>query len=111
MVHHSVAGLRWPERAGTGRNGRRGARGRGTDLAGRARRPDLMAAVWRLVKTVYQPTAWDGEGARRYGGRWNSPGAAVVYAAEHLSLACLEVLVAVHREGELADFLAIGADL
>lgn len=37
--------------------------------------------------------AFDGEGARQNGGRWNSPGTAVVYASETLALALLEVLV------------------
>lgn len=34
-----------------------------------------------------------GEGARRYGGRWNTPGRAMVYMAEHPALAVLEVRV------------------
>ena len=36
---------------------------------------------------------FDGAGARRIGGRWNSPGRDVIYAAESFSLALLEVLV------------------
>jgi RES domain-containing protein len=35
----------------------------------------------------------DGEGARLYGGRWNSPGVRVAYAADSPALAVLEVLV------------------
>lgn len=34
-----------------------------------------------------------GEGAFRYGGRWNSPGSRVIYLAESLSLAAYELLV------------------
>jgi RES domain-containing protein len=34
-----------------------------------------------------------GEGAKLYGGRWNSPGIPVVYTASSLSLAALEVMV------------------
>jgi RES domain-containing protein len=47
--------------------------------------------VWRLAIGRFHVT--DGEGARLYGGRWNSPGIPVVYAATHLSLALLEQLV------------------
>jgi len=32
-------------------------------------------------------------GALLVGGRWNHPGTAMLYASQHLSLACLEVLV------------------
>jgi RES domain-containing protein len=36
---------------------------------------------------------WDGAGAAAYGGRWNPPGVAVIYAAGSQSLAMLERLV------------------
>jgi RES domain-containing protein len=38
-------------------------------------------------------SAWDGEGAQKSGGRWNSAGVPVVYTSESLSLALVEVLV------------------
>jgi RES domain-containing protein len=40
----------------------------------------------------------DGEGARRYGGRWNVPGVAAVYLAESRALAAMEILVHTPRE-------------
>lgn len=52
--------------------------------------------VWRL--TLKQHTAPDGEGARRYGGRWNIPGTPVVYTSGTLSLAALEYLVHVDSD-------------
>lgn len=52
-----------------------------------------MPTCWRLTKTRHVSSAWTGEGARRAGGRWNSPGLPVVYASEALSLALVEVLV------------------
>ncbi|MFE8108238.1 RES family NAD+ phosphorylase [Sphingomonas melonis] len=47
--------------------------------------------VHRLCKAAH--AALDGEGARMWGGRWNSPGRAMVYTAATPSLAVLEVLV------------------
>lgn len=49
--------------------------------------------AWRLVTAHRASTAFDAEGSYRYGNRWNHPGVRVVYIAEHLSLAALEVLV------------------
>lgn len=53
--------------------------------------------VWRVARRVH--SALDGEGARRAGGRWNSPGLAVVYTSSALSLAILELLV--HTDPDL----------
>jgi RES domain-containing protein len=49
--------------------------------------------VWRLLKTKYAKAAFDGEGARLYGARWNSVGTRVAYASSSSALAILEVLV------------------
>jgi RES domain-containing protein len=54
--------------------------------------------AWRIVKQKYPAAkAFDGEGARLYGGRWNSRSVSVVYAAGSQSLAVLEMLV--HLDG------------
>ena len=50
-------------------------------------------AAYRLIKRKYQDNAFDGEGARLYGGRWNNPGNACVYVASSESLALLEIMV------------------
>lgn len=47
---------------------------------------------WRITSHRNED-AVSGEGARLFGGRWNRPGLAAVYASEHLSLAVLESLV------------------
>lgn len=47
--------------------------------------------VWRLARAVY--ALLNGEGARLYGGRWNSPGAPIVYTAGSPGTAVLELLV------------------
>ncbi|HJR16718.1 MAG TPA: RES family NAD+ phosphorylase [Gemmatimonadales bacterium] len=51
-----------------------------------------MVTAWRLVKSRHAGTAFDGEGARLHGGRWNSPGTRVAYASDSIALAVLEVL-------------------
>jgi RES domain-containing protein len=49
--------------------------------------------AWRISKKRYAKNALDGEGAYRYGGRWNSRGVRVVYLSSSPALAALEVLV------------------
>ena len=67
--------------------------------------------VHRLTKAAF--TALDGEGARRFGGRWNSAGRPAVYAAASPSLAVLEVLVHLDLPGELMpdDYRLIGIEI
>ena len=57
-----------------------------------------MPLFYRIVQEHWAATAWDGEGARLYGGRWNLPGVAAVYLAESRALAALEILVHAPRE-------------
>ena len=49
--------------------------------------------VWRVTRKTHADEPLSGEGARRFGGRWNHVGTAVVYTSESLSLAVLEYLV------------------
>ena len=51
-----------------------------------------MASAWRIVLASEAIHAFSGGGPRRYGGRWNSPGTALVYVSEHQSAAALEVI-------------------
>lgn len=60
--------------------------------------------TWRINRAH---TALDGEGARRFGGRWNSPGVAVVFTSTHLSLAALEYLVHTDIEEVPDDLVAL----
>jgi RES domain-containing protein len=48
---------------------------------------------WRIVKEKHAASAFSGEGARIFAGRWNSPGVPLVYCSENLALAALEILV------------------
>lgn len=47
--------------------------------------------VWRLARAAH--SILDGEGARMFGGRWNSSGRPMVYCAGTAALAVLEVRV------------------
>jgi RES domain-containing protein len=58
-----------------------------------------VLTAWRLTDEQYAEDAFGGEGARRKGGRWNSPGYWVVYTSATASLATLEFLAnATHRD-------------
>lgn len=65
--------------------------------------------VWRLARRKF--SRLDGDGARRFGGRWNSKGTPAVYASEHLSLAVLEFLVHVDPDELPDDLLAYEIDV
>jgi RES domain-containing protein len=68
-----------------------------------------MLSAWRLTKTKLLPGAWDGQGAKKSGGRWNSVGIAVVYTSSTLSLALVEVLVHL-PSGILPAYSAVRVD-
>jgi len=53
----------------------------------------LSLTAWRIIKARFAASAFDGEGARRFGGRWNSKGTPMVYTAGSQALAVLEMLV------------------
>jgi RES domain-containing protein len=65
--------------------------------------------LWRITRARYQQL--DGEGARQHGGRWNSEGRPVVYAASSPSLAALELLVHVDIEDLPTDMVLIEIDV
>ena len=66
-----------------------------------------MLTAWRITKSAYADRAFDGEGARLHGGRWNSPGTRVVYTAQTESLAVLELLVHLQESALLASYCSI----
>jgi RES domain-containing protein len=73
--------------------------------------------VWRICKAAHAATAFTGEGAILYPGRWHHPETPAVYCSESRALASLEQLVHLHRnrlpphfvcfEVEVPDDLAI----
>jgi RES domain-containing protein len=66
---------------------------------------------WRITSSKRSATAFDGEGARRVGGRWNSDGIPAVYASEHLATAALEILVHADASDLVAAFVAIEVEM
>ena len=66
-----------------------------------------MITAWRILKAKHQEHAFDGEGARRAGGRWNSRGVPVVYCSAHVSLAALELLTQLQAVGPLSAYVVI----
>lgn len=67
--------------------------------------------IWRICRSQYATEAFSGSGARRFGGRWNSPGVPMVYASSSLSLAAIELFVHLEPNLEPDDLAAIGAEL
>lgn len=49
--------------------------------------------AFRMCAPRWASSALTGEGARKYGGRWNSPGHPVVYLGDSRALTALELLV------------------
>ncbi len=69
-----------------------------------------MIHAWRITKRRYTGSAFDGEGARRYGGRWNSPGHAAVYVSETRALATLEILAGLRTPVVVPAYVLIGVE-
>ncbi|HTC37098.1 MAG TPA: RES family NAD+ phosphorylase [Bryobacteraceae bacterium] len=67
----------------------------------------MSQRVYRVCRAIH--ARLDGEGARRVGGRWNSPGHAVVYMAESISLAVLENLVHMSKQDFPVGYVSVSA--
>jgi RES domain-containing protein len=60
---------------------------------------------WRITRGSKPADAFSGEGARLFGGRWNSPGSRLVYTADFRSLAILEVLAHLTKSSPLNNYV------
>jgi len=69
-----------------------------------------MVIAWRLVRRERANDAFSGEGARLFGGRWNSPGTVVVYTSGSLALAALETLVHINPQLPM-DYVAFRVEI
>jgi RES domain-containing protein len=67
----------------------------------------MPTVVWRICARRHTRRAFSGDGARRFGGRWNHRGTAVGYSAGTLSLAALELLVHLDLDTVPEDLVAI----
>lgn len=67
--------------------------------------------LWRIEYSRHLDDALSGEGARRYGGRWNRKGTAVVYLSSSLSLAALEKFVHAQPAGKDIALHALAIEL
>lgn len=61
--------------------------------------------AYRITRDTFAGTIGTGVGARDHGGRWNSKGVAVVYAAESRSLGAMEQLVHLVKPRILKGFV------
>ena len=66
---------------------------------------------WRICRRRYAAAAATGEGARLYGGRWNSRGVRVVYASTSLALAAVETFVNLEPNLRPADLASIEGEI
>jgi RES domain-containing protein len=66
---------------------------------------------WRICRRRYAADAASGEGARLYGGRWNSRGVRVLYGSTSLALAALETFVNLEPNLRRADFVSIEGEI
>ena len=58
----------------------------------------MKITAWRIVTAKHAERAFDGEGARLAGGRWNRIGIPMIYTADSLALAVLEITVHLSQE-------------
>jgi RES domain-containing protein len=70
-----------------------------------------MVRVWRITHRQYAESAFSGEGARLYGGRFNSEGKRAVYTSGSLSLSLLELLVQINDRDYLEKCVQFYADI
>lgn len=67
--------------------------------------------VWRICRQAYAGAALSGEGARLFGGRWNSHGVRTVYTSTSLALAAVETFVHIEPNLQPDDLVSIEAEL
>ena len=70
--------------------------------------------VWRIAKSEHAGSVEEmlsGEGAAKYGGRWNPKGVPAVYCSENSSLAALEILAGLVRLSTFPRYRILDLDV
>ncbi len=70
--------------------------------------------VWRIARTTHAGSVQEmlsGDGAARYGGRWNPKGMPAVYCSENSSLAALEILANLARPSTFPSYRILALDV
>jgi RES domain-containing protein len=71
-----------------------------------------MIRAYRICQERHADTAFDGEGARLHGGRWNHKGTPMIYLAGSVALAQLEMLVHLDSDSVLMGrYVVIAVDI
>ncbi len=66
-----------------------------------------MLTAWRIVKARFADEAFTGDRSLVTAGRWHSAGTRVIYTAESISLATLEIMVHLDSGLSFPEFVAI----
>ncbi len=69
----------------------------------------MAIPIYRVCRRIY--ASLDEEGARRVGGRWNSPGRSVICMAQSVALAVLENLVHMSRQDYPTGYVVVAATI
>jgi RES domain-containing protein len=69
----------------------------------------MPIGIYRVCRRIH--ARLDGEGARRVGGRWNSPGRPMAYTAQSVGLAVLENLVHMSRQDYPTGYVIVAATI
>ena len=73
-----------------------------------------MPRAYRIAKRRYslnKGMMLSGRGALLYGGRWNSPGRAIVYTSGSLALATLEIAVHLNAAAKIMAYRSMALDI
>lgn len=64
----------------------------------------MKIKAYRICHKEFANSAFSGEGARLFGGRWNAKGVKAVYLADSAALATLEIMVHINDQSELSNY-------